>query len=403
MMSLLLAVIYLSFISLGLPDSLLGAGWPTMYPDFEVPVSCMGLVSMIISCGTILSSLWSDRLNRRLGTGLVTALSVAATAAAILGFSWSRSFWVLCLWAIPYGLGAGSVDASLNNYVAMHFSSRHMNWLHCMWGVGASVSPYIMGFVLTGGRKWFMGYRIVGIMQVIMAALLVASLPLWKRSRNRKELQQEAGEPLGLLQTLRIPGAPEAMMVCLSYCALETTAGLWASSYLVLYRGVAPDTAAFFASLFYTGITVGRGISGFISMRFQDRQMINMGLTVLAAGLGAMFIPTGSVPALAGLLLIGLGCAPIYPAVLHSTPDNFGAKYSQSIMGIQIATAYVGVCIAPMIFGILANHIHVALLPLYLLLILVLMVWMVVRCRRQCRLGHCSAPAETGSLSGGNI
>ena len=376
MMSLLLAAIYLSFISLGLPDSVLGAGWPTMYPDFGVPVSYMGLVSMIISVGTILSSLWSDRINRRLGTGLVTALSVAATAAAILGFSWSRSFWVLCLWAVPYGLGAGSVDASLNNYVALHYSSRTMNWLHCMWGVGASVSPYIMGFVLTGGYKWFMGYRLIGFAQVVMAGLLFASLPLWKRNKNAKELQQEAGQPLTLVQTLKIPGAPEAMMTCLSYCALETTAGLWAASYLVLYKEVEPETAAFFASLFYTGITIGRGLSGFVSLRFNDRQMIRIGMTVIAVGLIAMFLPAGSVLALAGLLLIGLGCAPIYPAVLHSTPDNFGAAHSQSLIGVQIATAYVGVCTAPMLFGVLANHIHVALLPLYLLLILVLMIRM---------------------------
>ena len=363
MMSLLLAAIYLSFINLGLPDSILGAGWPTMYPDFQVPVSYMGLVSMIISCGTILSSLWSDRINRRLGTGLVTALSVAATAAAILGFSWSRSFWVLCLWAVPYGLGAGSVDASLNNYVALHYSSRTMNWLHCMWGIGASISPYIMGFALSGGGKWFTGYRIIGAVQVAMTALLFASLPLWKRNRTEKQIQQEAGQPLTLAGTLHLPGAPEAMLTCLSYNALESTAGLWASSYLVLYKGVAPETAAFFASLFYTGITVGRGLSGVVSLRLNDRQMIRIGLSVIGVGLGAMFVPAGSVLALGGLLLIGLGCAPIYPAVLHSTPDQFGAANSQSLIGVQIASAYVGVCTAPMLFGLIANHLHVALLP----------------------------------------
>ena len=383
MMSLLLAAIYLSFVSLGLPDSLLGAGWPTMYPDFGVPVSYMGLVSAIISVGTIVSSLWSDRVNRRLGTGLVTALSVTATAAAILGFSWSSSFFALCLWAIPYGLGAGSVDASLNNYVALHYSSRTMNWLHCMWGVGASVSPYIMGFVLTGGYRWSVGYRLIGFAQVLMAGLLFASLPLWKRNKNEKEQAQLEGEVLSLKQTLRIPGAPEAMLTCLSYCALETTAGLWAASYLVLHKGVEPETAAFFASLFYTGITIGRGLSGFVSLRFSDRQMIRIGLTVVGLGIAAMFIPAGSTLALGGLLLIGLGCAPIYPAVLHSTPDNFGAARSQSLIGIQIATAYVGVCTAPMLFGVLANHIHVSLLPLYLMLLLGLMIFMNRSCHRK--------------------
>lgn len=377
MVHLLLAVIYLAFISLGLPDSLLGAAWPSIYQNFGVPVSYAGIVSMIIALGTVVSSLQSDRLTRRFGTGMVTAVSVAMTAAALMGFSCSNAFWMLCLWAVPYGLGAGSVDASLNNYVALHYASRHMSWLHCMWGIGASAGPYIMGFALTGGQSWNMGYRYIAFLQIGLTAILLLSLPLWK-GRPREETKGEEAEAesdrgLSLGQIVRIPGVKEIMGTFFCYCALEQTAGLWASSYLVLHEGVEAETAAGFASLFFIGITVGRAVSGFLTIKLSDAAMVRLGMGIVLAGLAALALPLGSGTALAGFILIGLGCAPIYPCMIHTTPALFGSERSQAIIGVQMASAYVGTCLMPPLFGLVANHISVSWLPLYLLAILALM------------------------------
>ena len=374
MFHLLLTIIYLSFISLGLPDGLLGAAWPTIYPELSVPVSYAGILFAVISCGTVVSSLLSDWLTFRLGTGKVTALSVCMTAAALFGFAASDSYWMLCLWAIPYGLGAGSVDASLNNYVALHYTSRHMSWLHCMWGVGATVGPYIMGAVLSGGGHWSGGYRTVGFIQVALTAVLLLSLPLWKGRPQAEE--GGAARPLPLKEVIAIPGAKQIMVTFFCYCALEQSAALWASSYLALYKGVPADTAAFFASMFFIGITAGRALNGFLTLKFTDTQLIRMGQGVILTGICAMLLPLGQGASLAGLILIGLGCAPIYPCVIHSTPAHFGAGHSQALIGVQMASAYIGSCLMPPLFGLIANHIHVALLPVYLLLILGLMVWM---------------------------
>lgn len=393
MTQLLLAIIYLAFISLGLPDSLLGSAWPTMYQQFGVPISYAGIISMIISAGTIVSSLQSDRLTKKLGTGKVTAISVAATAVALFGFSFSHSFWALCLWAIPYGLGAGSVDASLNNYVALHYESRHMSWLHCMWGVGATAGPYIMGIALSMGQGWNMGYRYIGIIQVVLTAILIFSIPLWKGRKSTTENLQNAEmeqllenvsekadttaeKALSLREILKIAGAKEVMLCFFCYCALEQTAGLWASSYLTLHKGVSSETAAIFASLFYIGITVGRAISGFITMKLNDTQMVRLGQSIIVLGIMAMVLPGSNVLALAGLILIGLGCAPIYPCVIHSTPAHFGADKSQAIIGVQMAFAYIGILAMPPLFGVLASRISVALLSCYLFAILVVMVIM---------------------------
>ena len=376
MVHLLLAVIYLSFISLGLPDALLGAAWPMMYGEFGVPLSYAGGISMIISAGTIVSSLMSDRMTQRFGPGKVTAASVAMTAAALFGFSFSHSFWMLCLWSIPYGLGAGSVDAALNNYVAVHYESRHMSWLHCMWGVGASAGPYIMGWVLAGGLRWNMGYRCIGILQIVLTAVLLLSLPLWK-GRGAAETEDGRTEhALTMKEIVRVSGVRELMVTFFCYCALEQTAGLWASSYLVLHSGMDAETAAGYASLFFIGITIGRGASGFLTMKCSDTQMIRLGQGVILAGIVTLLLPLGELVALTGLILIGLGCAPIYPCAIHSTPIHFGADKSQAIIGVQMASAYVGTCLMPPLFGLIADHIHVGLFPVYLLLILVLMVWM---------------------------
>ena len=374
MFHLLLAIIYLSFISLGLPDGLLGAAWPTIYPELSVPVSYAGILFAIISGGTVVSSLLSDQLTFRLGTGRVTALSVCMTAAALFGFASSDSYWMLCLWAIPYGLGAGSVDASLNNYVALHYTSRHMSWLHCMWGGGATVGPYIMGAVLSGGGHWSGGYRTVGFIQLALTAVLFLSLPLWKE--RTKTGDGSAAKPLPLKAVISIPGAKQIMVTFFCYCALEQSAPLWASSYLALYKGVPADTAAFFASMFFIGITAGRALNGFLTIKFTDTQLIRMGQGVILAGICAMLLPLGQGASIAGLILIGLGCAPIYPCVIHSTPAYFGSGHSQALIGVQMASAYIGNCLMPPLFGLIASHIHVAFLPVYLLLILGLMIFM---------------------------
>ena len=386
MIQLLLAIIYISFISLGLPDALLGAAWPTMHVEFGVPVSLAGLISLTISAGTVVSSLLSDRLTLKLGPGKVTAISVGMTALALFGFSCSSEYWHLLVWAIPYGLGAGSVDASLNNYVAVHYASRHMSWLHCMWGVGASVGPYVMGRVLTGGLTWNTGYRYIAIFQVCLTAVLFLSLPLWK---NRK--QNTAGEkgapqaPLSLRKILTIPGAKDILIAFFCYCAAEQTAILWGSTYLVRHCGMAEDAAAGFASLFLIGMTIGRGLNGFLTYKLSDKALIRLGQGIILLGIAVMLLPLGSGGAMAGLLLIGLGCAPIYPCVIHSTPDHFGEDNSQAIIGVQMAAAYIGVCLMPPLFGLIANHISVSLLPVYVGIITVVMIFM---CERLNRLGR---------------
>ena len=371
MVNLLLSIIYLSFISLGLPDSLLGSAWPSMYKEFNVAISYAGIISMIISAGTIISSLQSDRLTKRFGAGKITAFSVAMTAAALFGFSITHSYLFLCIWAIPYGLGAGSVDASLNNYVALHYESKHMSWLHCMWGIGATIGPYIMGYAITN-NNWNAGYRYISIIQIVLTAILFFSLPLW--NKNDKENKEKINtKTLRLIEIIKIKGAKEIMICFFCYCALEATTGLWASSYLNIYKGVDIKTAASFGSLFYIGITIGRAISGFITMKLNDNQMIVLGESLILIGIILMIIPAVNTVSLIGFIITGLGCAPIYPSIIHSTPYNFGAENSQALIGVQMASAYIGTLAMPPLFGYIANHISISLLPFYLILILALM------------------------------
>lgn len=374
MVHLFLALIYLSFISLGLPDGLLGAAWPSMYAELSAPVSAAGIIFIIISAGTVASSLLSERLNLKLGPGKVTAFSVAMTAAALMGFSSCTSLWQLCLWAIPYGLGAGSVDACLNNYVALHYASRHMSWLHCMWGIGASTGPYIMGAVLTAGGHWSRGYQLIGLMQIVLTAVLLLSLPLWKKSASGAG--EDSREPLSLRQISRIPGVKAMLLSFFCYCATEQTVGLWAGSYLALHRGMAAETAASFAGLFYMGIALGRALNGFFTLKFSDTQLTRAGFCIILLGIAAVLLPLGNTAALIGLGLIGLGCAPIYPSIIHATPERFGAERSQAVIGVLMASAYLGNCLMPPLFGLIANHISISLLPLYLLLILAVMASM---------------------------
>ena len=372
MVHILLVIIYLAFISLGLPDSLLGSAWPVMHTEFGVPISYAGAVSMIIAAGTIISSLLSDRLTRRLGAGRVTVISVGMTAAALFGFSISHAYWMLLLWAIPYGLGAGSVDAALNNYVALHYASRHMSWLHCFWGVGASIGPAIMGAAIAGGMGWNGGYRIISIMQMVLTAILVFSLPLWKG--RGEENKADKGKPLSLRQIVAIPGAKSVMVCFFCYCALEQTTGLWASTFLVMRWGVSAEQAAALAGLFFIGITAGRAVSGFATFKFNDAQMVRIGQGIVLVGITLLFLPVSRMAAMIGFVAIGVGCAPIYPSLIHSTPDHFGPDRSQAIIGVQMASAYLGTCLMPPLFGVLANALSVRLMPFYLLALLALML-----------------------------
>jgi fucose permease len=370
MVTVLLVIIYIAFISLGLPDSILGAAWPAMYPALRVPVSGAGVVSMIIAAGTIVSSLLSGRTVRRLGTGMVTLVSVGMTAVALLGFSFSGAFWMLCLWAVPLGLGAGSVDAALNNFVALHYPSRHMNWLHCFWGVGATAGPLVMGYCLSGGLLWGAGYRVIGLAQAALVVALAFSLPLWKKARAETQSAEEGPkQTIGIRQALKLPGAKLMMPAFFCYCGVEATTGLWIASYLVLVRGAAEDRAARFASIFYLGITAGRFVSGLVSDRLGNRAMVRIGQAVILCGVALILIFTQTGLVLAGIVLLGLGCAPVFPALLHETPANFGKKNSQALMGMQMASAYIGTTLMPPLFGLIANTLTIGLLPAFVLLL----------------------------------
>lgn len=370
----LIAVIYLAFISLGLPDSLLGAGWPDMYQGFGVPVSYMGIISMIISGGTIVSSLLSDRLTRKMGTKWVTIISVFLTVVAMFGFSLSTKFWMLILFAIPYGLGAGAIDAALNNYVALHYKSRYMSWLHCFWGVGAIISPFVMGYALTTST-WENGYRIVGYIQLAIGIILLVTLPLWK-ANERVETEKQA--KIGLFKALKIKGVPYLLIGFFAYCAMEATAMHWASTYFVHVKGLPVEHAAKFASLFYIGITSGRFLSGFITEKLGDRKMILLGTSILFLGIILLLIPSQStILSPVAFITIGFGCAPIYPCIIHSTPFNFGKENSGAIIGIQMASAYVGSTFIPPLFGLIANRVGFKILPIYLIVFVGLMLVMV--------------------------
>jgi fucose permease len=382
MFSFLLVIIYVSFISLGLPDALLGSAWPIMHGELNVPISYAGFISMIIAGGTIISSFFSDRIIKKFGTGLVTAISVGMTAFALLGFSVSTKFWMLCLFSIPYGLGAGSVDAALNNFVALHYKARHMSWLHCFWGIGATLGPVIMGQCLVNGALWSDGYKIVSFLQIGLTAILIFSLPLWKIFRADSSLSKEEHKVLSLKELVNLPKAKSALVGFFCYCALESSAGLWGASYMVLERNIQPEIAAKWISTFYFGITIGRFLSGFITVKLSSQNMVRLGQIILLCGIVVIVLPFSFLPSFIlplGFFLVGLGCAPIYPSMLHSTPENFGKDVSQSIMGKQMASAYVGSTFMPPVVGFFVDNLTPKLFPVVLLLILVLMFFMTER------------------------
>jgi len=377
MFSLLLLIIYLSFVSLGLPDAVLGAAWPIIHEEFGVPISFSGSIYMLISCCTILSSLKSESLRLRFGTGKITAFSVLLTAVAIFGFSISPSLSVMLFFAIPYGLGAGSVDAALNHYVAVHYSGRSMNWLHCMWGIGAALGPYILGFVLQRGESWRSGYLVLSMIQATLTIILFLSLGLWGKE-EKKEKTEEKKTPMSFRQILSITGAKECLVSFFLYCAIEQTLGLWSGSFMVYSLKIEAKLAASFVALFYFGITFGRFLAGILAAKWQDEALILGGCGILFLGLVLLFcsmVPGQEVKlfgmelrqllVICALLLSGLGCAPIYPAIIHSTPRNFGAENTSALIGKQMAAAYIGSMSFPPFFGVLAKIFGTGLFPFF--------------------------------------
>lgn len=386
-MIFLLVIIYVTFISLGLPDALLGSAWPSMYQTLGVPIAHAGIISMIISGGTILSSFISGKTVRRLGVGMTSAISVAMTAIALVGISFTGNFWILCLWAIPLGLGAGSVDSAINNFVALHYEAKHMNWLHCFWGVGASIGPVIMSFALGNWQSWNMGYRIIGIFQVVLVIGLFLAIPLWKKATNENaEDENVEHADLSFKQILALPAAKATLLAFFCYCAIEATVGLWGSSYLVIVRNIPKDMAASFIALYYFGITLGRFLSGFLAIKFKNKQMIYLGLVFIALGIAVLSTTVEPTMLLMGLSFIGLGCAPIFPSLLHETPNNFGASASQAMMGVQMGCAYIGTTLMPPLFGWIASKLNYQLFPFFIGALLLLMVAMVTFLFRRVKL-----------------
>ncbi|AIQ59080.1 MFS transporter [Paenibacillus borealis] len=382
MATVFLIIIYLAFISLGLPDSMLGAAWPIMRLDYGAPVETAGLLSMIVVAGTIISSLASSAVLKRLGTGMVTFISVAVTALALLGFSYSSSVIWLAVLALPLGLGAGSIDTGLNNYVATHYKAHHMSWLHCFWGIGAMLGPIIMSRYIAGGESWRTGYFTVSMIQFALVVLLFISLPLWKRAgkssspqvEETRDVKVKAAVEASSGNVLRIKGVKLAMITFLFYCGVEATVGLWGSSYLVNVKEVSAATAAGWVSLYYGGITAGRLITGFITFRFSNRELIRGGLAVSLLGALVLALPLPAVFSLVAFILIGLGSAPIFPCMLHETPARFGQENSQKIMGYQMALAYTGGAFLPPLLGWVAARSSFMILPMVMIGYIIVMI-----------------------------
>jgi len=388
MATILLVIIYLAFISLGLPDSMLGAAWPVAYAQLGAPVSYAGFVSIAITVGTVISSLISVRVIRKFGTGGVTAACVLLTASALLAISFTKSFVVLMLLAIPLGLGGGSIDAALNNYVALHYKASHMSFLHSFWGVGATISPLIMSQFLKQNGYWQGGYRTVSIIQLSLALVMFLTLPLWGRVSNARqdELREDPIE-IDNRTAIRKRGALMAVLSFFFYCAGEASVGLWAATYFVTVRGVDPSVAASWGSLFFFGIMGGRMVSGLLAMRVKERTLINVGLIIAVFGALLLALPLPQLFSLAGLLLFGLGCAPVFPNLIHITPQRFGKNYSQAIIGLQMASSYVGATLMPPVVGWIGQAIGFSGLPYYLLGCLALLYMTIIVCNRKTGFG----------------
>ncbi len=368
---LLLCVIYIAFIGLGLPDSLFGTAWPAIYGEFALPLSAANCVNLIVSGGTVISSAMSARVINKFGTYTVTAVSTALTAAALFGFSVSKNLIWLCLFSIPLGIGAGAVDSALNNYVALHFSASHMNFLHCFYGVGVSVSPYIMSFALSGGN-WRGGYRTAFIIQCVITAVIAFSRPLWKKS-DKNSSEEEKSVTLSFAQMIKTPCVKSDLVLFASSCAIECTCGAWSSTFLVESKGFSADVAAKTVAMYFVGLTLGRFLSGVLSSKISSWNLIKSGLIIVFSAIIVLLLPLKSTFAALGLFLLGLGIGPVYPNIMHLTPKNFGKDVSQSIIGLQMAVAYTGITAVPPIFGFLAQKFGMKLFAPFMLVLFVIL------------------------------
>lgn len=383
MATLLLLVIYIAFIGLGIPDSLFGTAWPGIYTEFDLPISFASFVTVIISCGTIVSSMFSAKVINRFGTNKVSAFSTALTAAALLGFSVSGNLWLLCLFAVPLGLGAGAIDTALNNYVAVHYSATHMSFLHCFYGIGVSVSPYIMSLVIGGKSGWRGGYQAAFLIQLCIALLLVFTLPIWKKVHPQKIEEETTVKTLTLKEIVKIPGVKTMWCLFFATCGIEYTCGSWGSTFLVEYKHLAADQAAKMVMFYYMGMALGRFLSGILAARLTSWQIIKIGQYVLGGALLLILLPLSPIVSTVGLFLVGLGNGPLFPNFNYLTPQNFGEDVSQSVMGTQMASAYVGIMLAPAFFGVLGQRINMGVFPIYLL---VFYLFMIVTTRKAARI-----------------
>lgn len=373
MATILLVFIYIFYIGLGVPDSLLGAAWPAIYSELSVPVSYASFISSIISCGTVFSSLFSTRVIAKLGTPRVTVLSTSLTAIALLGFSCSHNFLWLCICGIPLGIGAGSIDTALNNYVALHYTSMQINFLHCFYGVGVTVSPYLMSLALSDNMNWRGGYRTVFFIQLTIAALSVISLPIWKRVKQALP-QEEPIRVLSLSQMLRRRKIWASCGVFLGISSLESTCLIWGSTYLSESVGMSADVAAALITFYFIGMTVGRLLSGLLTIKYSDWQIIFSGQAVIFVAIILLLMQTNAIITALGLFLIGLGNGPIFPNITHLTPGLYSKETSQSIIGIEMAFSNLSIMLTPILFGVVTTYTGVAIFPKFLLIMFLIMI-----------------------------
>lgn len=380
MATALLIIIYIAFIGLGIPDSLFGTAWPAIYSEFELPISFGSFVTIIISCGTVLSSVVSSKIISRLGTNKVSAYSTLLTALALLGFSFAPNLWVMCFWAIILGIGAGAIDVALNNYVAIHYSATHMSFLHCFYGVGVSVSPYILSLVIAGNFGWRGGYRIAFAIQLIITLLLFLSLPLWRKAHGgENESEENTHKDLSFGSVLKIPGVKMMCSLFIASCAIECTCGAWGSTFLVEYKHLPAEKAAQIIMIYYIGMTLGRFLSGVLAAKLHSWKIIKLGQIVLGLALLLLILPGGIYLCALGMFLIGLGNGPLFPNFNYLTPENFGSDISQSVIGIQMASAYIGIMVAPAVCGLLGQVFGMVIFPFYLILFYAIMIPVTIR------------------------
>jgi len=376
---LLLVIIYIIFMSFGLPSGLLGSAWPSMYLELDVPMANAGIAAMMVSTGTIISTLFSGKIIKRVNVGLLNVINMAIIAVSLFGISFSQSFLSLCLWSIPIGLSSGLIDSAINSFVAIHYKAKHMNWLHCFWGAGASIGPIIMSISLNRWHSWNIGYRITSLIQIAVVVLLICTLPLWRQSKSEKQNADTTHHDLSIAKLIALPGAKETLMIFFLFGSLESILGLWGSSYLVTIHNLTPEVAASWIALHIFGVTIGRFLSGFLAIKFTNRQLLRLGGALMVIGIIILLLPLNGLAIIAALFILGLGRAPFFPCLLHETPKNFGALHSQSIVGIEMACAYIGITLMPQLFGILATKISYSILPICLGSILLIILYMIKR------------------------